>query len=64
MKLFDYYLQNDGTQSLRRYPIASQIGERWRRDNRAWSPECAPRLACELTGDKVLNDTEVEAAMR
>ena len=55
MSGFTYYLQDDASQSIRRYPHGSAEGERWDRQS-GWVPTCAPQEACILTDDKVITE--------
>jgi hypothetical protein len=58
---YDYYLQQGKDASLRRYTPGEQEGERWDRQHKAWTYQCAPRLSCLLTKDKKLTETEALA---
>lgn len=57
--MYQYYRQDDKTQSIRRYLIGKNKGERWNRDSRKWTPECADRRACELTRDTELTEAQM-----
>lgn len=57
--MFDYYLQNDSTQGIRRYLIGQETGERWDKQNKTWTKECADRRSCELTHDTRLAEEQV-----
>lgn len=65
MSVFDYFLQKDDTQSLRRYPTEGnrERGHRWDRSARNWTCECADRRSCELTGDKMISEEEALARL-
>lgn len=54
-----YYLQTRGPKpSLRRY--GNGVAERWDRDERKWSSECAAEQACIITGDTLLTEQQAE----
>lgn len=60
---YNYYLQIDKTQGIRRYVEGQDQGERWDRERQQWSKECADRRSCELTGDRELNEVETQALL-
>lgn len=55
---YTYYLQDDSTKSVRRYPEGNQAGERWSREKKLWDSECCDRRSCELTRDRILTEAE------
>lgn len=56
--IFDYFLQDDKTRSIRRYRPGEQAGERWDASKQVWTTDCARRRACELTGDRRLTEAD------
>lgn len=55
---YQYYRQNDDTKGIRRYLVGQQKGQRWDRESKKWSDECADRRACELTHDTELTEPQ------
>lgn len=58
---YDYYMQQDQTKGIRRYPAGKQHGERWDKETKTWTTECADRRSCELTKDAQLTASQAEA---
>lgn len=57
---YTYYRQNDDTKSIRRYPDNSQTGERWDRNEKCWTKQCATRDCCLQTNDTIITEDEVK----